>query len=117
MNMFRPRPTPEITVHHARTGEMGDAVLLDVREIDEWTAGHAPDARWIPLGDLEPRRFELPMNKRIVVICRSGGRSARATDSLIGWGFEAANFQGGMRSWSEAGFPVVTDDGTDGSVI
>ena len=116
MPLFRAKPTPTVTVQYVSAGEMNDGVLLDVREPDEWAAGHAPEAVWIPLGDLETRRFELPMNKRIVAICRSGARSQQATDALIAWGFEAANFEGGMRAWAEANFPVVTDDGSGGTV-
>lgn len=117
MNQFRIRKTPTVSVDVVGSGEMNAAVLLDVREANEWEAGHAPEARWVPLGSLEARRFELPMNKRIVVICRSGARSKQATDALLEWGFEAANFEGGMQSWAERGLPVVTNDGTDGTVL
>ena len=57
------------------------------------------------------------MNRRIVCICRSGARSGRATESLLSWGFEAANVAGGMKAWAEQGLPVVRDDGTPGVVI
>ena len=115
--MFSRRPTPEVSVVVALTSEMGESYLLDVREADEWAAGHAHEAHWIPLGDLETRRFELPMNKRVIAICRSGARSAKATDALIGWGFLAANFTGGMKAWAAQGLPVVRDDATPGEVI
>ena len=57
------------------------------------------------------------MNRRIVCVCRSGARSARATDSLREWGFDAANMVGGMQAWAASGFPVVRPDGTPGEVI
>ena len=54
------------------------AFLLDVREQDEWDAGHAPEARHIPLGELEERWGEIPADQEIICVCRGGGRSARA---------------------------------------
>lgn len=91
--------------------------LLDVREPGEWEAGHAPDAQHIPLGSLEEHRFDLPVNLRIVCICRSGGRSGDATATLSSWGFDAVNLEGGMQAWAKEGMPVVTDSGEDGSVV
>ncbi len=92
------------------------AVLLDVREPDEWDTGHAPDATWIPMGDLGARQGELPGDRAIVVVCRSGARSARVTGVLVGAGYDAANLAGGMQAWAAAGFPVVTDAGSPGAV-
>lgn len=114
--MFHGRRVPEVSAIDAETGAV-DHVLLDVRNTDEWEAGHAPAARFLPLGDLEGARFQLPMNRRIVCICRSGARSARAAEALIGWGFDAVNMAGGMKAWAESGLPVVRDDGTPGQVI
>ena len=57
------------------------------------------------------------MNRRIVCVCRSGVRSARATETLKDWGFDAANMTGGMKAWAASGLPVVRDDGTPGEVI
>ena len=93
------------------------ALLLDVREDDEWQAGHAPGAQHIPLGQLGARFEELPKDRAIVAICRVGGRSARATEALRGAGYDVVNLTGGMRAWAAAGKPVVTDDGSAGSVI
>ena len=96
---------------------MPTAVLLDVREPDEWAAGHAPQAVHIPLGDLDRRRVELPADRPVVCICRSGGRSLRAADLLAGHGFDVHNLNGGMRAWSDAELAVVTAKGTPGHVI
>jgi rhodanese-related sulfurtransferase len=52
-----------------------------------------------------------------VCVCRSGARSARATESLLEWGFEATNMAGGMKAWAEAGLSVVREDGSPGEVI
>ncbi len=92
-------------------------MLLDVREADEWQAGHAPAARWVPLGDLESVRFQLPMNRTIVCVCRSGSRSAKAAAELVQMGFKAVNMTGGMKAWAQQGLPVVRDDGSPGEVI
>ncbi len=84
-----------------------DAVLLDVREADEWAAGHAPQAIHIPLGELTERVGELPEGRRVLVVCHAGGRSARATAWLVGNGIDALNVDGGMLDWARAGLPVV----------
>ena len=83
------------------------AVLVDVREQDEWDAGHAPDAVHIPLGDLPDRLGELPTDQRVLVLCHSGARSARATAWLVQGGYDAANIEGGIVDWARAGLPVV----------
>jgi rhodanese-related sulfurtransferase len=92
------------------------AVLLDVRESDEWDTGHAPDASWIPMGDLGARSHELAGDRPIIVVCRSGGRSARVTGVLLSAGYDAANLAGGMQAWAAAGLSVVTDGGAPGTV-
>jgi rhodanese-related sulfurtransferase len=92
-------------------------ILLDVRNANEWEAGHAPGAQWVPLPELESVRFTLPMNRKIVCICRSGQRSERAAAELLQMGFKAVNMEGGMRAWKAQGLPVVRDDGSPGEVI
>jgi rhodanese-related sulfurtransferase len=116
VSMFHGNKIPEVSAVDAESGQ-AQHVLLDVRNADEWEAGHAPSAQWVPLPDLESVRFTLPMNRRIVCVCRSGARSARATEALQGWGFDAANMVGGMQAWAESGLPVVRTDGTAGEVI
>lgn len=86
----------------------GGALLLDVRNDDEWVEGHAPAALLMPLPVLGDRHTELPTDRRIAVICRSGARSARATEALVGAGYDAVNVAGGMIAWTEAGLPIVT---------
>lgn len=116
MSTFHSQPVPEVSVVDADAGS-DHHVLLDVREADEWRAGHAPGAIWIPLGDLDRARTEVPFNRSVHCICRSGARSARAAELLIGWGFDAANVIGGMHAWAAAGLPVLRDDGERGTVI
>ncbi|MFJ7020450.1 rhodanese-like domain-containing protein [Streptomyces sp. NPDC101117] len=108
-----------ITVAEARRrtgGDRPDAVLLDVREKSEWTAGHAPDAVHVPLTELVaggalPTEAE---GRPLVVICRSGHRSQRAAKLLAGRGARAVDVQGGMNAWAAAGFPVVDEHGNSG---
>lgn len=88
-----------------------DGWLLDVREQDEWVAGHAPGARHIPLGELGSRTAELPVDEIVYVICRSGNRSAWAAEALNGAGWQAVNVAGGMREWAAAGRPMEAESG------
>jgi rhodanese-related sulfurtransferase len=90
--------------------------FLDVREPSEWEAGRVADAFWIPLGELAARQGELPPDTAIVVVCRSGARSAVATKALLDAGYRATNLAGGMRAWAAAGYPVVTASGGPGVV-
>jgi DMSO/TMAO reductase YedYZ molybdopterin-dependent catalytic subunit/rhodanese-related sulfurtransferase/glyoxylase-like metal-dependent hydrolase (beta-lactamase superfamily II) len=100
--------SPTIGARAAHALVDSGALLLDVREPEEWQVEHAPDAVLIPMGQVRQRQAELPRDRRIVVVCRSGGRSAATTDSLRRWGFDAVNLGGGMRSRSSEGLPTVT---------
>ena len=84
------------------------AVVLDVREPAEWAEGHVPGATLIPLGELARRTSELPHDRTVVVICRSGNRSAQGRDILLDAGYKATSVQGGMTAWRAAGLPVET---------
>lgn len=95
-------------------GELADDVLVDVRDPSEFAAGHAPDARSVPLDQLEATRFALPMNRRLVAMSRRGERGADATIELREMGFQAVNFEGGLEAWTAAGGAIVTDDGRPG---
>jgi len=89
------------------------AWLLDVREPDEWAAGHVPEATHIPLGELGARTAELPQDQEIFVICRSGVRSARAARALNGAGWRAVNVAGGMQDWVAADRPMTAESGAE----
>jgi rhodanese-related sulfurtransferase len=95
----------------ARRAELGSAVLLDVREPDEWRAGHAPSAQHLPMSELQERLAEVPRDRPVLAICRSGARSGRVTAALVGIGYEAENVDGGMKAWVKAGLPLVPPDG------
>ena len=83
-------------------------LLLDVRTPAEFLQdGRVAQSTLIPLQELEQRLNELPTDKPIVCICRSGNRSAAACDLLRSRGYEAINVAGGIRAWKAAGYPIV----------
>jgi rhodanese-related sulfurtransferase len=108
---------PQITADEGARRVQEGAVLLDVREPDEWTAGHAPAAIHIRLAEIPERVSELPADADVVAICRSGARSNRAAAYLRSTGIDAANLAGGMQAWAAAGLDVITDEGDPGNVI
>jgi rhodanese-related sulfurtransferase len=107
---------PKVNVREAARLLDDGAVLLDVRDPHEWQAGHAPKARHLPLAELSRRLGEVPANKPILTICRSGHRSGRAAAILADAGRDVSNVTGGMNAWSRAGFPVVAKGGAPGRV-
>jgi rhodanese-related sulfurtransferase len=106
----------DVDIATARDRVSAGAMLLDVRTPEEWTAGHAGEAVWIPMAEIEARHAELPADSEIMVICRSGQRSGVVATALRGAGYDATNVAGGMVDWDASGLPVVTDAGTPGTV-
>jgi rhodanese-related sulfurtransferase len=99
----------EVSVAEAATLRDAGAFILDVRQPDEWAAGHIEGATLIPLGELSARVAEVPGDRDVVVVCRSGNRSAQGRDVLLGAGLAAVtSMAGGMNDWADAGLPVVT---------
>ncbi|TMR99415.1 rhodanese-like domain-containing protein [Nonomuraea basaltis] len=98
---------PEI----AATAVPDDAYLLDVREQDEWLAGHAPEAVHIPMTQIQDRVGEVPGDRKVYVVCRVGGRSLQVAAWLNHLGREAVNVGGGMQSWEAARRPMVSETG------
>jgi len=89
-----------------------DGLLLDVREDDEWAAGHAEGAVHIPMGEFVARLDEVieqAADRKVYVVCRVGGRSAQVTQYLLAQGVDAVNVDGGMLAWEAAGRPLVND--------
>ena len=99
----------------ARAAGSGEVLLLDVREDEEWAAGRAPAAVHVPMGEL--RQDTLPRDRRVLVLCRVGGRSTAVAQALEQLGYDVANVTGGMLSWSAAGLPVVRDGDQPGTVL
>jgi rhodanese-related sulfurtransferase len=101
-NGFREVPAAEVPEQ---------AYLLDVREDDEWLAGHAPGAQHIPLGALGELCGQIPRDRDVYVICRSGIRSARAAQALNAAGWRALNVADGMHGWQSAGRVMTSGSG------
>ncbi|SHG22025.1 Rhodanese-related sulfurtransferase [Jatrophihabitans endophyticus] len=90
-----------------------DAVVLDVREDAEWSAGHIDGALHVPMNQV-PQRLNydpgpLTPDARIVVVCKVGGRSAQVTAWLRHQGYDAVNLEGGMLAWDAAGRPMTAE--------
>ena len=110
---MRPFEVPTVSVQDLPA----DAVLLDVREPDEWAAGHVEGARHIPMNDIPRRTAELDQDTDLVVVCKVGGRSAQVTAYLNQQGYRATNLDGGMLAWAAARRPLVSDTSAPPAVI
>ena len=84
------------------------ALLLDVRESDEYAEGHVPGARLLPLSVLPVRMHELPRDRPVHLVCQGGGRSAQAALLLSGAGVDARSVTGGTAAWMSSGRPIQT---------
>ena len=112
-----PRGTRDaVEPHEAQAAVDAGALLLDVREQHEWDAGHAPSALHVPLDTLPAHVDRLAVDRPIIVVCRSGRRSAHCATLLIRAGHDARNLTGGMTAWQRDGLPVITDAGGPGRV-
>ena len=85
--------------------ERGDVPLIDVREEDEFAAGHVPGAVNLPMSKIGDLLDQLPVEP-FDVICQAGGRSARVVEALEARGYEATNVEGGTGEWIAAGYPT-----------
>lgn len=94
-----------------------DILILDVRENDEWKAGHIDGALHIPMNQVEGRSDEIDPTRTIACICRSGARSGKVTNVMRARGYDIHNVEGGMRAWAAAELPFVAADGNPGQVI
>ncbi|GLH95147.1 rhodanese-like domain-containing protein [Phytohabitans aurantiacus] len=111
--MFGPH-IPTVTAAEIPAG----AFLLDVREPDEWTAGHAPGAVHMPMMEIPVRIAEVPTEGDVVVVCRSGGRSGQVVAYLLGNGWDnVSNLDGGMQDWAATGRALVSEDGQPARVL
>lgn len=97
----------EISVTDAYTKYESGVFVLDVRTQEEWNEFHAPNTTLIPLDQLPARLSEVPRDREIVVVCRSGNRSQQARDILLNAGFEqVSSMAGGLNEWRASGYPI-----------
>ena len=107
-NLFGRPALPGISAAEARTRQQAGAQIVDVREPDEWRAGHIPGAVHVPLASLQARMRDLDPQRELIVVCRSGNRSAMAVSFLQSAGLAGAvNLEGGMIAWGRHGLPVT----------
>lgn len=102
-----PPVVPEVDVDELDRARAGGAAVIDVRQPDEYDAGHVPGARLIPLAEVGVRMGEVPTEGPVYVICLSGGRSAKATEFLRNRGLDATSVAGGTKAWIDSGRPVA----------
>jgi rhodanese-related sulfurtransferase len=107
MDGVMPQQIPTVSAAELPVG----AVVLDVREDDEWVHGHIEGATHISMGDVPSKLDELPEGDPLYVVCRSGGRSARVAAWLNQNGFDTVNVGDGMGAWEAAGRPMVSETG------
>ena len=108
---MRPGDIPTVDI----SAITADTVVLDVREDEEWSAGHIDGARHVPMYQVPQHVSHTPdlgPDVPIVVVCKMGGRSAQVTAWLNQNGFDAVNLDGGMLAWATAGRPMVSDGGS-----
>lgn len=98
--------TPEISVQEAQERIQGGALLVDVREQNEFDEVRIPGAQLLPLSELTARYEDLPKDRPIIAQCRSGKRSAQATDFLRAQGLDVVNLAGGILAWRDEGLPT-----------
>ena len=89
----------------------GEIQLIDVREHHEHEAGRIAGDRLIVLGELSAEAHTIDQGRPVVFYCRSGARSAMATQAFSEAGFDAHNMAGGLLAWDEAGLPLEPDGG------
>ncbi len=96
-----------ISVEEAYGKYQSGAFVLDVRTQEEWNEYHAPNTTLIPLDQLMSRLSEVPRDKEVVVVCRSGNRSQQGRDILLNAGFErVTSMTGGLNEWRAKGYPI-----------
>ncbi|MDQ3628763.1 MAG: rhodanese-like domain-containing protein [Actinomycetota bacterium] len=113
-----PQDIPAVQAHRVPVPVPPDLLVLDVREDDEWRAGHIDGAMHVPLSQLPQRVEEIASpGGRVLAVCRVGARSAQATMFLRRHGRDVVNLDGGMHAWSSAGRPMVSETGRPPEVV
>lgn len=96
---------------------VGRVQVIDVRQDDEWSAGHLETAVHIPLDKVTVERHSVDRSRPVVTVCRTGVRSQTAAELLCEVGVEAESLDGGLRAWVDAGHRLVDSAGAEGSVL
>ena len=94
----------------ARRLSADDLVVIDVRELDEWRDAHVEGAWHLPLEELDQRQHDMPRDRAIAFMCRTGRRSETAAEQAAAQGLDAGNVRGGIEAWATAGLPVRRGD-------
>ena len=110
------QPVPTVSIAGVPDPLPEGLAVLDVREDVEWSYGHIDGAVHIPLGQLTARTDEVP-GGQVLVVCKVGGRSARAVGYLASLGHDAVNLDCGMLDWSASGRPMVSETGQPPQVV
>lgn len=97
----------EPTAVHER---IDDVQVIDVREPDEWEAGHIAQADHVPMDEVPQRLDEIDDDQLVVTVCRSGARSGEVAERLQERGYDAENLDGGMQAWREEDLPMTAED-------
>jgi rhodanese-related sulfurtransferase len=109
--------TADLTTVRGVHERLGEITLVDCRELYEWAAGHIDGAVHLPVNAImSGAGSDLPTDKPVAVICRTGNRSELGAMMLQARGYEAYNVAGGMEAWAAEGLPFAADDGSEGRV-
>jgi rhodanese-related sulfurtransferase len=103
-----PSVEPEQAIKRLRSRE---AVVVDVRQHNEWRAGRIRGAVHVPLHELAARIDRMPRDRTLITVCRSGRRSASAARALHRAGYDVENLKGGMIRWARTGLPLEPANG------
>lgn len=102
-----PNDPLEVTVEDLEAARRAGALVVDVRQPDEYAAGHVPAARPIPLAEVVERVAEVPTGQPVYIVCHSGGRSLKAARFYRSKGIEAWSVAGGTKEWADSGRPIA----------
>lgn len=116
MGMFRKRTTGVVPEQLDELRQEG-ARVIDVRSLEEWNAGHLEMAEHVPLEHMAEAADRLEPDRLTVFVCRSGHRSAAASQAFEAAGFRVANLSGGLLACGRSGMPVVRNDGSPGRIL
>ena len=101
-----------VTVSELKSAMKDEVVVVDVREPNEYAAGHVPGAVLLPLATVPLKHTELPKDETLYLICQTGGRSFTAATWLAQQGYDVRNVTGGTSDWIASGFPVEQGKGS-----